>query len=191
MMRFDEFLKKHGTRFSPVDRFAGFLVEVGLPPGWEPFESAVGVRVWVCRTDPQITVFCANAVLTMHRVEAPIDAGEVFAMLVEQQLQSVPGSRERHRELAAAAEGRGVVGALATEISHELGAIESVSRSRIVPAEREILIAQLTVTALKNSPVERAGVWLSVRTGAAALPARGGDCSAVTVAERGTAVHGE
>lgn len=43
--------------------------------------------------------------LTMHRVEAVLDCGEVFAMLADQQLQSVPGCRERSRQLTAAEEG--------------------------------------------------------------------------------------
>jgi hypothetical protein len=65
---------KHGLTVSAVNRFAGFFVEVGMPPGWELFDFAVGVRVWVCRDDPCIEKFCANAVLTMrHRVEAALD----------------------------------------------------------------------------------------------------------------------
>lgn len=47
------------------------------------------------------------------------------------------------------------------QITHELGAIESVSRSRIITAEEETLIAQLTMTVLRDSPVERANIWLS------------------------------
>jgi hypothetical protein len=167
-MRFDEFVEKYGVAVSPVDRFAGFVVEVGVPADWEPFDSAPGARVWVCRDDPRIDEFCANAVLTMHRVEAPLDASEVFAMLADQQLQTVPGCHELHRELAAATEGAGVVGALAMQITHELGTIDSVSRSRIITAEQETLIAQLTATALHVSPVDRRNIWLTVRMGAVA-----------------------
>jgi hypothetical protein len=169
-MRFDEFVHEAGLAVIPVDRFAGFVVEVGVPPGWEPFESAPGIRLWVCRSDPRIEVFCANAVLTMHRVEAPLDAGEVFAMLVEQQLQSVSGCREQRRELAAATDGKGLVGVLAMQITDALGVIDSVSRSRIITTEQETLIAQLTVTGLYNSPAARANVWLSVREGASVDP---------------------
>lgn len=168
MLRFDEFVERAGISVSPVDRFSGCVVEVGAPPGWELLDSAVGVRVWVCRTDPRIDEFCANAVLTMHRVEALLDAREALTMLVEQQLESVPGCHELHREIAAATEGAGVVGALAMQITHELGTIESVSRSRIITTEQETLIAQLTVTALHDSPVDRANVWLTVRAGAEA-----------------------
>jgi Probable lipoprotein LpqN len=167
-MRFDEFVEKNGVSLSAVDRFAGFVVEVGVPPAWEPFDSAVGLRVWVCRNDPHAEEFCGNAVLTMHRVEASLDVGEVFTMLADQQLQSVPACHELHRELAAATEGAGVAGALTMEITHELGTIDSVSRSRIITAEQETLIAQLTVTALHNSPVDRAHVWLTVRLNAGA-----------------------
>ena len=134
-MRFDEFVKERGVAVSPVDQFAGFKVEVGVPTGWEPLDSAPGMRVWVCRTDPRIADFCANAVLTMHRVEAVLYAGEVFAMLVDQQVQSVPGCHELHHELAAATEGAGAVGALAMQIAFEHGVVDSVSRSRIITAD--------------------------------------------------------
>jgi hypothetical protein len=80
----------------------------------------------------------------------------------------VPGCHELHRELAAATEGAGVVGTLAVQITHELGTIDSVCRSRIITTEQETLIAQLTVTALHDSPVDRAHIWLTVREGAAA-----------------------
>lgn len=169
-MRFDEFMAGYGVVMSPVDRFDGFAVDVGVPPDWEPFDSAVGIGVWVCRSDPCIDQFCANAVLTLHRAEASLDAGEVFAMLGEQQLQSVPGCREIHRELAAATEGPGAMGVLEMHITHELGTIDSVSRSRIIATEQETLIAQLTVTALHDSPVERANIWLAVRKGGVAGP---------------------
>ena len=166
-MQFDEFVKKHAVPVSPVDRFAGLTVEVGVPPGWEPFDSAPGIRVWVSRNDPRNDEFCSNAVLTMHRIDAVLDAGEVFTMLVEQQLQSMPGCHELHRQLASATEGAGIAGTLGMTITHELGIIDSGSLSRIITAERETLIAQLTVTALHGSQVDRAKVWLTVRTGAA------------------------
>jgi len=174
-MRFDEFVNKRGLAVFPVDRFAGLVVQVGVPPGWEPFDSAPGVRVWVCRSDPLVAEFCANAVLTMHRVEAALDAAEVFAMLADQQLQSVPGCHEVRRDLAVATEGAGVVGVLGMQITHELGTIDSVSQSRIVTVGQETLIAQLTVTALHDSPVDRAHIWLSVRPGATAGAASAGD----------------
>lgn len=174
-MRFADFVESHGLAVSSVDRFDGFVVEVGVPPGWEPFDSAAGIRVWVCRTDPRIDEFCANAVLTMHRVEAPLDADEVFAMLVDQQLQSVPTCHELNHEVAGATEGPGIVGVLAMQITHELGTIDSASRSRIITTEQETLIAQLTVTALHDSPVGRANIWLSVRMGTAAGSASADD----------------
>lgn len=173
-MRFDEFVEKRGVAVFPVDRFAGFVVEVGVPTDWDLFDSALGMQVWVCVDDPRIDEFCANAVLTMHRVEAALEAGEVFAMLAEQQRQTVPGSQELHRELAAAAEGAGIAGALFMQIIGELGTIASVSRSRIITTEQETLIAQLTVTALHDSPVDRATIWLSVRARAAAGPTSAG-----------------
>jgi len=180
-MRFDEFVNKHGLAVSPVDQFAGLVVQVGVPPGWEPFDSAPGVRVWVCRSDPCLPEFCANAVLTMHRVGAVLDPAKVFAMLADQQLQSVPGCREVRREVAAATEGAGVVGVLGMQITHELGMIDSVSQSRIITAGQETMVAQLTVTALHDSPVDRADVWLSARPGATAGAAPVGDRGVVPV----------
>lgn len=103
----------------------------------------------------------------MHRVETALDPADVFAMLVEQQLQTTPKCYEVRRELGPAAESIGIQGLLAMQITHELGTIDSVSRSRIISAEQETLIAQLTVTALHDSPVERENVWLSVQMGAA------------------------
>jgi hypothetical protein len=180
-MRFDEFVERHGITVSPVDRFDGLAVEVGVPPGWEPLDSGVGIGVWVCPTDLCLDEFCANAVLTMHRVEASLGPGEVFAMLSNQQQQSVPGCHERHRELAVASDGVGIVGVLTMQITHELGTIDSVSRSRIIATEQETLIAQLTVTALHDSPVDRENISLSVRIGGAAGPASAGGHSGTPV----------
>lgn len=165
-MRFDQFVQKSGVSVSPVDRLPGFMVQVGVPPEWDPFDSAVGVRVWVCRSDPHIKEFCANAVLTMHRVAASLDTGEVFAMLAEQQLQSVSECHEVSRSLAAATEGPGFVGVLTLQIDDALGTIDSVSRTRIITSKQETMIAQLTVTALRESPVNRADAWLTVRQAA-------------------------
>lgn len=174
-MRFDEFIAGNGVAVSAVDRFDGFAVDVGVPPDWDPFDSAPGIGVWVCRGDPRIGQFCPNAVLTLNHVEVPLDAAGVFAMLSEQQLQSVPGSRERYRELAAATGGPGVTGVLAMQISHELGILDSVSRSRIITIEQETLVAQLTVTALHTSPVDRENIWLAVRPAPASRPPTGTD----------------
>ncbi|OBI42002.1 LpqN/LpqT family lipoprotein [Mycobacterium colombiense] len=183
-MRFDEFVRQSGVSVSPVDRFVGFVVDVGVPRGWEPFDSAVGARVWICRSDPCIDVFCANAVLTMHRVEAAVDPAEAFAMLVEQQLQTAPDCSELRRELTAATEGAGITGLLAMQIEHELGTVDSVSRSRIITAEQETLITQLTVTALHDSPVDRTQIRLKVRPGPTPVPAPAGRHRAPVIAKR-------
>jgi hypothetical protein len=162
-MRFDEFAQRHNLAVSPIDRFDGFVVEVGLPQGWYPFESTTGMRIWVCRTDPRSDVFCANAVLTTHRVEAKLDADEVFAMLAEQQLGSVPCTHEQTRTLSAATEGPGVVGVLTMQIDDKLGAIDSLTRTRIIANPQETMFSQLTVTALQDSTANRANIWLTVR----------------------------
>lgn len=166
-MRFGEFVLEHELVVAPVERFAGLIVEVGMSPGWEPFDSAAGTHLWICRSDPRADEFCANAVLTMHAVKALLDPAQVFAMLVEQQMESVPNCRELGRALTASTEGPGAAGVLTIEIDDPLGTIGSVSRSRIITSGEETLIAQLTVTTLAASPVDRARVWLTVRAGPA------------------------
>lgn len=148
---------------TPVDRFAGLVVEVGAPPGWKLLDSAAGIRVWVCRAEPSSN-FCANAVLTMHRIEAVLPADGVFAMLAEQQVESVSGCSQVWQELAVATEGAGMVGVLSMKLDHEFGTVESESRSRIITTEQETLIAQLTVTALEDSQLRASDVWLTVKT---------------------------
>ncbi|KAA0102479.1 hypothetical protein CIW49_01165 [Mycolicibacterium sp. P1-18] len=106
--------------------------------------------------------------LTMHRVEAVLRPAELFGMLVDQQVLGVPGCRAVQQALVAATEGPGVVGSLVMEIAGERGTIDGLSTTRIVPTEQETLIAQLTVMALRDSPVDRDGVWLTVRAAAAA-----------------------
>lgn len=165
-MRFQDFLQENGFAASPVERFDGFVVEVGAASGWNPFDSGLGLRVWVCRNDPLINDFCANAVLTMHCVDAVLDAREVFSMLAEQQAHMVPGCHQLLCEWAAATEGAGVVGTLILDMPQTCGLIISESQSRIIATDRETLIAQLTVTALHNSPVNRSDVWLTVTKGA-------------------------
>jgi hypothetical protein len=164
-MRFDEFMQESGVVVRPVDVFPGLIIDVGAGSGWESLNSAVGLRVWICRADPFIDEFCANAVLTMHRVEAVLHPSEVFGMLVDQQVLGVPGCREVRRSLVSASEGPGAVGSLAMEITHERGTVVSLSTARLVTTEQEMHIAQLTVTTLRDSPVDRDGVWLTVRTG--------------------------
>ncbi|WP_232077615.1 hypothetical protein [Mycolicibacterium aichiense] len=107
----------------------------------------------------------------MHRVEAVLDCGEVFAMLADQQLQSVPGCRERSRQLTAAEEGSGVAGTLAMEFAHQFGPLDSICRSRIAAMEPETLIVQLTTSVLRDSPVVREPIQLTVRTDVQAMEA--------------------
>ncbi|WP_445170159.1 hypothetical protein ACTXG7_13050 [Mycolicibacterium sp. Dal123E01] len=156
-------MAESGIAVFPVDRCAGCEVRVELPLGWEAFDTAPGVGVWVCRSDPRADEFCANAVLTMHCVEAVLNCGEVFTMLADQQLQSVPGCRERSRYLTAAAEGSGVAGTLAMEFAHQFGTLDSICLSRIVAMDQETLIVQLTTSVLRDSPVVREPLRLTVR----------------------------
>lgn len=162
-MRFDGYAQTHNVVIKPVDHFDGLEVEVGLPPEWEPFDTSLGFQVWIWRGDPHIAEFGANAVLTMHTVEKPLDSTEVFAMLCEQQKLMVPGAQELERESATASDGPGIAGSLAMNIASQFGAIGSMSLSRIITTERQTLIGQLTITALRESPVKWENIWFYVK----------------------------
>ena len=163
-MRFEEFLDEHALAAIPADHFAGYLVEVGVPTGWGPLVSAIGLRVWVRQGVAGDDAFCENAVLTMHRVEASLNAGDVFDMLANQQVLSVPGGHEMQRDSTPATDGPGIVAVQTVQITGELGTIESASRTRIVSTAKETLIAQLTVTARSHSRADRGGPWLTLRS---------------------------
>lgn len=169
-MRFDEFVLERNIGITPVDRFEGLVVEVGVPPGWELFDSSPGMQVWVWRDDPGIAEFGSNAVLTMNIVEEPLDTVEVFAMLCEQQVQMVPGAVELSRDVAVASEGPGIAGSLAMNIESPFGAIGSMSLSRIITRERRTLIGQLTITALRDSPVKWETIWMYVKPAPGSSP---------------------
>jgi hypothetical protein len=180
-VRFDDFVALHGIGVSSADEFDGYAVAVVLPPDWEEFDAVPGSKVWSWRADPFIAKFGANAVLTMSRVAAPLDSAEVFDMLCEWQLHMVPGVRLRHRGQQPAVEGPGIVGSLLMDIdTTEYGLIDSASRTRIITTEEETLIAQLTITALNDSPVDRAHIRLAVALADAAGPAPVGYGGAVS-----------
>ena len=175
-MLLDDYLAARGASASPVDRFDGFAVEVGIPPDWEPVHSAPGLRVWVATGADDGAEFRSNAVLTIHRIDAALAPGEVFAALSDQQLQSVPESRELVREFVSATNEPGFIGLLVLQIPDAVGSIDSVSRSRVITTDRQTLIAQLTLTALSASPLAGAAAWLAVRPAgpsAGGLPAPG------------------
>ena len=119
-------------------------------------------------TEPRIKDFGANAVLTMHVMESVLDGATVFSALCEQQLHMLSGGRELKRELSTATEGPGYTGLFVTQLTADVGTVDSVARSRIVTTDSETLIAQLTVTALHDSPVDWSAIWLTVETGTAA-----------------------
>jgi hypothetical protein len=176
-VRFDDYVAVHGIVVTPCDDFDGYAVTVGLPPDWAVLDTDIvgelpGKQIWAWPNDPLIERFGANAVLSLSRVTASLDPAEVFAMLCESQKQIVAGTRERSRALRAATDGPGVDGLQLLEISTEdYGRVASASRTRIVPAAAETLIAQLTITALVDSPVDFADTGLSVAPGAAGGPA--------------------
>ena len=161
-IRFGEFLKQHGIVAVRVDRFDGFEVTVEGPHDWGAVEDLPGLRIWVWREDPYLQRFCANAVLTMHRVAAELDPTEVFAMLSDEQVHLVPGCHERQRSSAPAYDGIGIEGLLSSQFDSEFGIIGSLSRTRIITDDHQTLIAQLTLTALHDSPVDWASIRMSV-----------------------------
>lgn len=160
--RLDQFVHQNGIPMAVVDQFDDYTVDVALPPGWEPFQSPAGARVCIWRQDPFRTRFCANVVLTMTQVEAILEPAEVFLMLCEWQVHLVPGTQEVSRDWSDAAEGPGVAGALALRIPSAIGLLDSESVTRIATTQQQTLIAQLTLTALPESPVDRADIGLAV-----------------------------
>lgn len=192
-VRFDEYVAERRIVVTPTDEFDGYSVTVGLPPDWELFDPAVlgelpGKLIWGWPADPFIDRFGANAVLSMSRVRASLDPIEVFAMLCEWQTHMVEGTRERARTVATATDGPGVVGLLVIEVATETyGRVGSASRTRIIPAGPETLIAQLTITALIESPVDFADTGLTVAqvelTGPAAPIAYRGPATAAAAEE--------
>lgn len=161
-MRFDDFLRRNGIVATAVDRFTGFLVSVELPPDWVPVDSITGMRLWAWGNDPYVEQFCATAVLTMNHIDAPLDPSEAFGMLCEQQVKTVPGSPELLRNSTPDRNGVGYQGWLVSQFDHELGPIDSVSESKIIADDEKTQIAQLTVTALHESPVDWSQICLSV-----------------------------
>ena len=161
-MRFDDYLQRHAISADHVDRFDGFEVKVEGPQDWQAVESRPGLRIWAWRDDPYLRQFCANAVLTMHRVPVSLDPAEVFSMLSDEQVQLVPRCHERHREVRDADDGIGIQGRLSTQFDSEFGAIDSVSHCRIIAGDQQTLIAQVTFTGLHDSPVDWGHVRLSV-----------------------------
>ena len=63
-MRFDDFVAQQRIEVLGADRFLGYAVDVVLPPDWQPFDAASGVRVWVWSEDPRKTQFGVNTVST-------------------------------------------------------------------------------------------------------------------------------
>ena len=161
-MELVDFLAQHHIAVLPVDEFPGLAVGVLFPAGWEPFDDQGWMRVWTWADDPHRELFCASAVLTTHRVEARVDAGEMFTMLCDHQRKSLLNAREAHREFATATEGPGKVGVLALEIDHAAGTMDSLTHTRIVTTDGELLIAQLTVTALHDSRPDWSHIRLAV-----------------------------
>ena len=167
-VRFGEYVAECGIVVSPADEFDGYAVTVALPPDWALFDpeslgELPGKQIWGWPADPFIERFGANAVLSLSRIGATPDPAELFAMLCESQMHIVEGTRERGRSLTAATEGPGVVGLQFLDFTTEqFGRIGSASRTRIIPAGSQTLVAQLTVTALVDSQVDFAEMSLTV-----------------------------
>lgn len=147
---------------APVEQFDEYAVDVALPPGWEPFQYPPGTRICIWRADPVGPRFNANVVLTMTQIEAVLGPAEVFSMLCGWQVHLVPGTQETARDLSDAMEGPGTVGTLALHIPSGFGLLDSESVTRILTTQQRTLIAQLTLTALPESPVDRDNIGLAV-----------------------------
>ena len=170
-MRFDEFVHQSGIPFAPVKQFDGYLVDVAVPADWVPVHSPPGPMAWVWRDDPCKERFCANAVLTMARVEAALDPSEVFTMICEWQVEMLPGIHEMHRDTAVEHEGSGLMGTLDLLINTDIGVLESVVMARVIATGEQMLIAQLTFTALPESSVRRSQLGFGVFPATPAAPA--------------------
>ena len=165
--RFEEFLSRHDAGVAVVDRFAGFAVDVALPIDWTPvdtFEATGGARAWGWPNDPCRKAFCANAVLILQRFDKTLDEETIFTLTCQRQRDSVPGCRELHRELGSAVEGPGVAGTLVLDIDHDIGPLYSVTHVRIAAGDHETLVAQLTATALEDSPLDLRHIRLTLLT---------------------------
>lgn len=169
-MRFDEFVHQNGISLAAVDQFDGYLVEVAVPPDWEGVQSSSNTPVLVWRDRHSQEPFCANAVLTMSQAEAALNPDDVFAMLCEWQLQMMPGMLEVQRESGAAHAGPGVLGIFDLLINTDVGLLQSVVMSRIIATDTRTLIAQLTFTALADSPVHRSQIGFGVIPASEAAP---------------------
>lgn len=161
-MRFDDFVRQNGIPFVPAEQFDDYLVEVAVPADWEAVQPSSGPRVWVWRNDPFKERFCANAVLTLARADAVLDPAGVFEMLCEWQAQMLPGIHEVNRALAEDRVGPGVMGTLELLANADVGVLESVVIARIIATDTQTLIAQLTFTALPESPVRRSQIGFGV-----------------------------
>ena len=60
------------------------------------------------------------------------------------------------------APGWGVAGMLVLEVADDLGPVRTLCRSEIATTTDETLVAQLTVTAMRDSPSNLKGIWLSM-----------------------------
>ena len=61
----------HERQRSAAPADDGIGIQGQGPHDWEAVEDPPGLRIWVWREDPYLQQFCANAVLTMHRVCRP------------------------------------------------------------------------------------------------------------------------
>jgi hypothetical protein len=168
--RFDEFVRANNIQQAAVDQFDEYRVDIELPADWEPFDSAPGTRTYIWRADPFIQQFCANVVLTMTRLETVLDPAEVFSMLCEGQLHTLPGSHETLRDVGEANDAGGVSGILAMQVDTGRGLVDSISLTHVVNNSEQTLIAQLTFTALRDSPVDCDHIRLIVKPRTWALP---------------------
>lgn len=161
-MLFDDFVQSNRLSVTSVDRFDGHTVTVTMPPDWEAIESPPDSQVWIWQADPLRGRFCANLVLTQSRIDAALDPAGVFAMLCDSTARIFTGIHEYTREVEEAAEGPGILGRFGMLINAESGVLASESLTRVISENHTTLIAQLTLTCLADSPVDRPYIRLAV-----------------------------
>ena len=161
-IRFDEYITANNVIVAAVDRFDDYTATVALPPDWEPITSAPATRAWVWRADPFRTRFCASVVLTHTLLEATPDPAETFTMLCAWNANLFPATYEYIREVEAANDGPGLLGRFAMLMNADVGVVTIESLTRIITTQQHTLIAQLTLTALAESPIDRPQIRLTM-----------------------------
>lgn len=83
-------------------------------------------------------------------------------MLCDSNAHIYPDVHEYTREVEEATEGPGILGRFGMLVNADIGVLASESLTRVIADNRFTSIAQLTLTSLADSPVDRAHIRLAV-----------------------------